>query len=546
MRVVLVNWARVWEGAAHGGGANGYMQGLALALAARGHRVSTISSGNLHVAGPQSPRARGPFRLWRYKPWHGIASYEFVNAPVLSPSLHQFREPQGEVSAPALEAAFDALLEELAPDAAHFQNLEGFSIGCVDAARRRAAVVCSLHNYHTICPQVYLMQGHRRPCFDYENGHACARCISTPKPSAWIDRTLRSDPHEDSPGPFEPGPPPAAPLSVRISRGLTRLKRAWRGTPPPSALQPVLTPLTNSVIPEPPSPLPPNAYAHRREAMVSMLSSCDAVLAVSEFVRRRFVATGVDPAVIRTMHIGSRAAEFPRAVPAPRAPGPVRLLFLGYNNYYKGLSMLADALDLLPGDVLARISLSAHVIGAAAARKRFAPLRPRLAALAIREGYRFEDIPKLAAGHDAGLVTSVWWDNGPQTVFEFFGCGLPVIAADIGGIPDFVRHGENGLLFRANDRDDLARTLRHAAEQPEALARLRPGVRPPKSMDFHAQEIERLYAELIAARGGPSLREGASGTPPLRGGASGTPPLRGGTETATESRGTQEHAGSTP
>jgi glycosyltransferase involved in cell wall biosynthesis len=535
MRVVLVNWARVWEGAAHGGGANGYMQGLALALAARGHRVSTISSGNLHLAAPGRPRARGPLRLWRYNDWQGIHSYEFVNAPVLSPSLHQFREPMGEVSAPHLEAAFDALLEELAPDAVHFQNLEGFSVGCVDAARRRAPVVCSLHNYHTICPQVYLMQGNRRPCLDYENGHACARCITTPKPNVWIDRTLRTDPHAGSDGPFDPGPPPAPPLRIRIGRGLARLRRAWRAAPI-VPVAPVLTPLTNSVTPEPPSSLPPNAYAERRAAMVSMLSACDAVLAVSDFVRRRFAATGVDESVLRTMHIGSRAADFPRESPAPRPGGPVRLLFLGYNNYYKGLPMLADALELLPDEVLARISLSAHVIGAPAARKRLSPLRTRLAALTIREGYRFEDIPNLAAAHDAGLVTSVWWDNGPQTVFEFFGCGLPVIAADIGGIPDFVRHAENGLLFRAGDRDDLSRTLREVAAEPELLSRLAAGVRPPKSMAYHAEEVESLYAELVAARG----------TPPLRGGNLGTPPLRGGSETATESRGTQRPAESLP
>jgi glycosyltransferase involved in cell wall biosynthesis len=272
-------------------------------------------------------------------------------------------------------------------------------------------------------------------------------------------------------------------------------------------------PLTNAVEPEPPSARAPNDYARRRAAMIAMLSRCDAVLAVSAFVREKFVSLGVDESVVRTMHIGSRVSSLaPVRHPARGEGGPVRLLFLGYNNYYKGLPMLADALEALPDRVLARLSLSMHVMGARSARRRFRGLARRLAGLHVREGYRFEEIPRLCAGHDAGLVTSVWWDNGPQTVFEFLTCGLPVIGAAVGGIPDFVRDGENGLLFRGNDRVDLARVLTRVTEDPALLPRLRAGVRPTKSMEFHAAEIVRLYESLGMERGEPVVQVVATAT----------------------------------
>src|SRR5690606_18088241 len=138
---------------------------------------------------------------------------------------------------------------------------------------------------------------------------------------------------------------------------------------------------------------------------------------------------------------------------------------------------------------------------------RFRRMEPRLARLRYHEGYEPPDIPWICGGQDIGVVPSVWWDNGPQTVMEFLACGLPVLGAEIGGIPDFVTQGVNGLLFRANDRFDLARTLAKLIDEPELAGRLRAGVRPPKTMEAHAAELEQIYREGVcseaAAAGAP-------------------------------------------
>ncbi len=609
MRIVLVNWARIWDGASNGGGVNGYCQSLALALRDRGHEVVSLFGGTTFVPDPPDCFVR------RHDDWLGIRVFEVVNSPVIAPSILQFRRPLGEISAPELERQVGRLLDLIGPDVVHFHNIEGFSAGCVDEARRavraggrRGRVLFSLHNYHTICPQVYLMQGHRRACHDFDNGHSCAGCVATKDPDA--ERLQRARAYEKlvrtNPGALHvagavpllvaAGAPPAPETPnelraaigqfnrafgwpVHAARATLRLARAlMRGAarpeavlplpghpvesaddasrptpvparPPPTAEAPDAPaepddpsappreplcddtrgetarllaeasppvkprdvapqlperrPLLNIIRPEPPSHKPPNDYARRREAMVRMLNSCDAVLAVSDFVRAKFESMGVDPAVIRTMHIGSRinrvvslASELVFDPPAhePARPRPIRVVFMGYNNYYKGLHVLAEALDLLPPETLSCIDLSIFALDGHTIEWVFRRLEPRLAKLTFVCGYKYHDIPWMLGGKDLGVVCSVWWDNAPQTVFEFFACRVPVLGAEVGGIPDFVREGVNGLLFRGNDGADLARRLTEVVQNPTVLNDLRRHVRPPKDIEANTAELEAVYA----------------------------------------------------
>jgi glycosyltransferase involved in cell wall biosynthesis len=559
MRIVLVNWARIWDGASYGGGVNQYCQALAIELVKNGHDVVSLFGGTTFVSDPPKCRVR------RHDDWLGVKVFEIVDSPVMAPSIVQYEDPLGEVSAPELEEQVGNLFAELRPDVVHWNNIEGFSVGCIARARQvcQARHIFSLHNYHTICPQVYLMQGHKKTCYDFDNGHNCATCIEfktrseerarhrnkylvsqgadpkkveearhawlgavgTIKRSLWgglleIRRAKKAlHQHIEPPGKpvalkgdiglpiLQPNPPAGGDAADK--RGKTPHLMAelnpWKPLPADS---PELQPLTNDVRPEPASSKPPNDYARRRRAMVDMLSSCDSVLAVSDFVRRKFVSMGVHEDRIHTMPIGSRINRVvklkpdltfdPPAFDPPPTPWqkqrPLRIHFMGYNNYYKGLHVVAEALEMMDPAHLRQIDLSIFALDGHRIEWMFRRLEPRLARLTFKGEYNYHDIPWMLGGKDLTLVPSVWWDNAPQTVFESMACGVPVLGADIGGIPDFVKDGYNGLLFTANSRPSLKKTLIRAVEDPHMVWGLRANVRPPRSIEDHAVDIAKVYA----------------------------------------------------
>ena len=58
------------------------------------------------------------------------------------------------------------------------------------------------------------------------------------------------------------------------------------------------------------------------------------------------------------------------------------------------------------------------------------------------------------------LIPSIWYDNLPNTALESFLYSKPVIASNIGSLPELVVDGENGYLFVPGNADDLADKIR--------------------------------------------------------------------------------------
>ncbi len=60
---------------------------------------------------------------------------------------------------------------------------------------------------------------------------------------------------------------------------------------------------------------------------------------------------------------------------------------------------------------------------------------------------------------DATVVPSLWYENFPGVILESFGFGVPVIGSVMGGIPELIREGCNGLLFDPYKDGDLEKAL---------------------------------------------------------------------------------------
>ncbi|HET8968586.1 MAG TPA: glycosyltransferase family 4 protein [Gaiellaceae bacterium] len=92
---------------------------------------------------------------------------------------------------------------------------------------------------------------------------------------------------------------------------------------------------------------------------------------------------------------------------------------------------------------------------------------------------------RLFRAADASVLPSAW-ENFPHTVVEALAVGCPVIATAVGGVPEVVRDGENGLLVPPGDPAALAVAIDRFFSDRELRARLADAA--PASVEGYAEE----------------------------------------------------------
>ncbi|MCK1798246.1 D-inositol-3-phosphate glycosyltransferase [Streptomyces sp. XM4193] len=103
------------------------------------------------------------------------------------------------------------------------------------------------------------------------------------------------------------------------------------------------------------------------------------------------------------------------------------------------------------------------------------------------------------------LVMPSYNESFGLVAIEAQAAGTPVIAAEVGGLPVAVRHGESGFLISGHEPADYARALRRFDDHPELAARM--GVAAALhargfGWDTAARRTLDVYADVIAERGG--------------------------------------------
>ncbi|MCR4807640.1 MAG: glycosyltransferase [Lachnospiraceae bacterium] len=85
-------------------------------------------------------------------------------------------------------------------------------------------------------------------------------------------------------------------------------------------------------------------------------------------------------------------------------------------------------------------------------------------------------------------------ENLSNSILEAMSCSLPVVAFDIGGMPDMIKPGENGYLARPFDHDDLARGIEECTDRMDEYGR---DCRKYMLDEFSLEHIGRRYKELL-------------------------------------------------
>jgi len=93
----------------------------------------------------------------------------------------------------------------------------------------------------------------------------------------------------------------------------------------------------------------------------------------------------------------------------------------------------------------------------------------------------------------------VWFENSPVTIHEAWLTKTPVVASDIGGMAEYVRHEIDGLLFHVGDARSLAAALVRFVDEPDLGPRLSEAAPEPKTIEDDAATTEFRYRGLVCA-----------------------------------------------
>jgi glycosyltransferase involved in cell wall biosynthesis len=105
------------------------------------------------------------------------------------------------------------------------------------------------------------------------------------------------------------------------------------------------------------------------------------------------------------------------------------------------------------------------------------------------------DIPECLAASDAFVLSSDWEGN-PLAVMEAMAAGLPVIATAVGGVPELVESGVDGILVPARNSAALTEALRTLAEDSSRRAEMACAARTKAISAFNVDRMAQGYAKL--------------------------------------------------
>jgi glycosyltransferase involved in cell wall biosynthesis len=225
-----------------------------------------------------------------------------------------------------------------------------------------------------------------------------------------------------------------------------------------------------------------------------MLSRADAVLAVSAALRDHVVSLGIDASRVHLFPNGIDPTLFFPAPPDPAVrqrfglgEGPL-LGFVGGLRPWHGVRALPvllarlseehrDARLVIVGDGPLRDELEQSLVSLGLMRQ-----------VIFTGALPHEDIAPLIRQFDVALAPYAPFDHdfyfSPLKLFEYMACGVPVVAASLGQIPEVIRDNETGLLYPPGDLDQLTAACHRLLADP--ALRLEIGI-------LAAQEVHQNY-----------------------------------------------------
>ncbi len=370
---------------------------------------------------------------------------------------------------PVIEELFGAYLREMRPDVVHFQHCIGLSAGLPAVAGGMGIpFVLTLHDYWYICPTTRLLTRDMALCPGPHQGADCRQCLgSVAQVSGLMHRLPFYEQIRD----------------VLVPDKVQRRVLSWL-----ERMRPAVQPAGNPI---------PRPFVQRMRFMQQTLNTASRLLAPSDFCRQIYLDYGVRAEAIRVLSEGLELDRWQHQPPRTVSPN-LRFGYIGALAAHKGVDLLTRAFRRLPD-----AGVELHLFGSGAPDDPFVARLKKASAgdsrIRFRGRYENRRLPELLADIDVIVVPSRWHETFSIVTREALLAGLPVVASRVGGIPDVIGDGANGLLVPPSDEGALAESLARLAGDRALVARLARAAKstPVKSAEAHALEVEAVYREVL-------------------------------------------------
>ena len=193
----------------------------------------------------------------------------------------------------------------------------------------------------------------------------------------------------------------------------------------------------------------------------ALMNSTDLFLFESAFARDTYQRTVGTPAgLVRCVFNGVTAEEFE---PVVKADDATDLVYVGEFRHIKGADLLIDAVARLRADGKP-VTLTLGGDG-----EEFEKLKQQVKRMSLGDAVRFIGHVKARFGFSKGslLVVPSRGDSMPYVVIEAAAAGIPMIAANVGGIPE-IFGPLTDALFAPSNASAMAEAIKASLDNPAA------------------------------------------------------------------------------
>jgi glycosyltransferase involved in cell wall biosynthesis len=215
--------------------------------------------------------------------------------------------------------------------------------------------------------------------------------------------------------------------------------------------------------------------SERDRLFMEYLGKIDLLISPSNYLAERFINSGVSRDKMRVINNGIDITRFGNT--KKRRSAKMRFGFAGTIRRHKGVENLLKALFLLKQRGKVKFSLTIAGKGEDLFIDYFKRI---IRESGLKDHVRLlgevdnKDMKRFYENIDVLVVPSIWPENSPVTIMEALASGTPVLASDIGGIPELVQDGTHGYLHKHDDISSLMENMKKMMDSaPDEIEAMR-------------------------------------------------------------------------